>query len=181
MLFEAFMLCSLLEDHTYLVIELPLKLDFLIIREGSQSRSPLWKGNCNQTHSSKQFFSGLTSTSSSILQKVVTLFPKAAFIYVIFSSISRILIWRPIYRQPVYVGIYIYIPLAPAHSNYRLETKKNLSWIKAYKAVSVRSYTTITHYITWFTCIHKYAMKTHSSRVFPDGCSGHLPREILTT
>jgi hypothetical protein len=108
MLFEAFMLCSLLEDHTYLVIELPLKLDFLIIREGSQSRSPLWKGNCNQTHSSKQFFSGLTSTSSSILQKVVTLFPKAAFIYVIFSSISRILIWRPIYRQPVYVGIYIY-------------------------------------------------------------------------
>lgn len=26
-------LCSLLEDHTYLVIELPLKLDFLIIRE----------------------------------------------------------------------------------------------------------------------------------------------------
>jgi hypothetical protein len=108
MLFEAFMLCSLLEDHTYLVIELPLKLDFLIIREGSQSRSPHWKGNCNQTHSSKQFFSGLTSTSSSILQKVVTLFPKAAFIYVIFSSISRILIWRPIYRQPVYVGIYIY-------------------------------------------------------------------------
>jgi hypothetical protein len=34
-----------------------------------------------------------------------------------------ILIWRPIYRQPVYVGIYL--PLAPAHSNYRLETKKH--------------------------------------------------------
>jgi hypothetical protein len=33
------------------------------------------------------------------------------------------LIWRPIYRQPVYVGIYL--PLAPAHSNYRLETKKH--------------------------------------------------------
>ena len=31
------------------------------------------------------------------------------------------------------------------------------------------------------TCIHKYAMKTHSSGVFTDGCSGHLPREILTT
>ena len=29
----------------------------------------------------------------------------------------------PIYRQPVYVGIYL--PLAPAHSNYRLETKKH--------------------------------------------------------
>jgi hypothetical protein len=28
---------------------------------------------------------------------------------------------------------------------------------------------------------HKYAMKTHSSGVFPDGCSDHLPREILTT
>ena len=33
-----------------------------------------------------------------------------------------LLIWRLIYRQPVYVGIYL--PLAPAHSNYRLETKK---------------------------------------------------------
>jgi hypothetical protein len=43
-------------------------------------------------------------------------------------------------------------------------------------AVSMRSYTT-THYITLFTCIHKYAMKTHSSVVFPDGCSDHLPRE----
>ena len=31
----------------------------------------------------------------------------------------------------------------------------------------VRSYTTTTHYITLFTCIHKYAMKTHSSGVFP--------------
>ena len=27
----------------------------------------------------------------------------------------------------------------------------------------------------------EYAMKTHSSGVFLDGCSGHLPREILTT
>ena len=36
-----------------------------------------------------------------------------------------ILIWRPIYRQPVYVGIYL--PLAPAHSNYRLETKININ------------------------------------------------------
>ena len=32
-----------------------------------------------------------------------------------------ILVWQPIYRQPVYVGIYLH--LAPAHSNYRLETK----------------------------------------------------------
>jgi hypothetical protein len=29
-----------------------------------------------------------------------------------------------IYRQPVYVGIYL--PLAPAHSNYRLGRKKKL-------------------------------------------------------
>ena len=35
----------------------------------------------------------------------------------------QILIWRPKYRQPVYVGIYL--PLAPTHSNYRLETKKH--------------------------------------------------------
>jgi hypothetical protein len=28
------------------------------------------------------------------------------------------------YRQPVYVDIYL--PLAPAHSNYRLETKKHV-------------------------------------------------------
>jgi hypothetical protein len=35
-----------------------------------------------------------------------------------------ILIWRPIYRQPVCVGIYL--PLAPAHSNYRLETPKHI-------------------------------------------------------
>jgi hypothetical protein len=47
------------------------------------------------------------------------------------------------------------------------------------KAVSVRSYTTTTHYITLFTCIHKYEMKTHPCGVFPDGCSGHLPPEIL--
>ena len=37
--------------------------------------------------------------------------------------LNRFLIWRPIYRRPVYVGIYL--PLAPAHSNYRLETKKH--------------------------------------------------------
>ena len=35
----------------------------------------------------------------------------------------KILIWQPIYRQPVYVSIYL--PLAPAPSNYRLETKKH--------------------------------------------------------
>ena len=29
----------------------------------------------------------------------------------------------------------------------------------------MRSYTTTTHYIILFTCIHKYAMKTHSSGV----------------
>jgi hypothetical protein len=39
--------------------------------------------------------------------------------------------------------------------------------MKAYNAVSVMSYTTTTHYITLFTCIHKYAMKTHSSGGFP--------------
>jgi hypothetical protein len=37
--------------------------------------------------------------------------------------IFKFLIWRPIYRQPVYVGIYL--PLALAHSNYQLETKKH--------------------------------------------------------
>ena len=39
------------------------------------------------------------------------------------------------------------------------------------------AYTTFStcalNYITLFTCIHKYAMKTLSSGVFPEGCSGN--------
>jgi hypothetical protein len=46
------------------------------------------------------------------------------------------------------------------------QVEKYVNVEACYKAVSVRSYTTTTHYITLFTCIHKYAMKTHSSVVF---------------
>ena len=35
-----------------------------------------------------------------------------------FSVMLFILIWQPIYGQPVYVGIYLL--LAPVHSNYQL-------------------------------------------------------------
>ena len=35
---------------------------------------------------------------------------------------------------------------------------------------------TLYYFVYMYTQI---CMKTHSSGVFPDGCSGHLPREIL--
>jgi hypothetical protein len=73
-------------------------------------------------------------------------------------TLNNILIWRPIYRQPVYVGIYLL--LAPAQSNYRLKTKKTY-----FKKVSVMNkslqgrfrHTQQLHII--LLCLHVYTNK----------------------